>query len=194
MKSPPYSLPEGRLGRRLAFSITFVLLLVAFLYVVMPVIDWFQSRQDQLAAAQKVVSHMSEAIRATSELEDQVARMRGGASHQTFLLTGDSEAAAAANLQSLIKVIAVQNNIELSSTSLIPSENINSLEKINVEESFSATWPAFVIFLNAINQAAPPLVVSNLTIDGSQQIQEIGVDAPLQISCLVSGFWGDGIF
>jgi len=168
------------------------ILLTAYLYVFMPLSNWFQSRQEQLVAKQAAILHISEVIRATPKLQNQLSISRGRASDGTLLLTGDSDSAAAANLQSLIKMIAMQNHIELANTSFVPDESVNSLEKITVEESFSATWPALVRLLNAINNATPPLVVTDLTIDGSQQTQQSDVETSLQISCSISGFWRDG--
>ncbi|OYV32253.1 MAG: hypothetical protein B7Z80_27485 [Rhodospirillales bacterium 20-64-7] len=113
--------------------------------------------------------------------------VQGPAAAGGALLPGGSDAIAGANLQTTLQALAAQAGTSLSSAALAPVQAQGALRRIGLQVSLSASWPAFIRFLAAIETADPRMVVDRLNLSDAGPLAADGA-APVQASFTVSAF------
>jgi general secretion pathway protein M len=185
------ALPEGRTGQILAAALALAALAALWLGAVAPAWGWFGARQEQLAAARLELAHL---IMLRTSLPDLRRAVAGSAAPAAaaMLLAGDSDAIAAANLQSAVQGLATTSGLSLDSVAMVPEEPVGALRKIGVAVSLTTTWPALVALLGAIDTAQPRMITDDLVVTASTPTDP-RQDVPLEASFTVSAFRaGDG--
>jgi general secretion pathway protein M len=181
------TLPEGRAGQALAVAITLLAMAVLWLSAVSPVIGWYGSRAAALAAERQEIAHATLLRASLPGLRIASAAAARLADASGILLTGGSDAIAAANLQSALQTLAAENNASFDSIATVPPLAGPSLRRIGVQVSVTATWPLLIALLAAIETAHPRMIVDQLTVTSPGQTDG-GPDAPLQAGFTVSAF------
>jgi general secretion pathway protein M len=179
------ALPEGRRGQVLAAGLGLAGLLVLWAGLLAPIFGWYESRAEALVAQRALAAHMQALAEAAPALRAALARQsRGGAE---ALLSGDSDAIAAANLQSMLQEIAAGSGAGLQSVAPVAVQPLGNLRKIGLLVSLSGDWPQFIAFLAAAETATPRMVVEDLALT-TTALADPGGDIQLQASFTVSAF------
>lgn len=186
----PATLPEGRTGQALAIGLALLALALLWLGAVAPALDWYGARQQQLALARQEVAHMAMLRQSLPLLRRAVAGSARAVDAQ-ILLPGDSDAIAGANLQSALQNLASQSGISLDSAAMAAATPVGALRRIGVDVSVTATWPALIAFLTAIDTAQPRMIADNVSVTASAQ-PDATTDVPLQASFTVAAFRAGG--
>jgi general secretion pathway protein M len=157
------SLPEGRWGQVIAVAAPLCILLAVTVGILGPAWRWYEGRQQLLAAAQEQVDGILAQEKMLPQLQQQV---------QTFgdvqvLLAGNSDAIAAANLQSELAGLAASSGASLTSTEVLPAEMSGGLRQVGIAVDVTASWPALTDLLVAIESARPRMIVDDLIINNS---------------------------
>ncbi len=192
------ALPDGRRGQILALGIALAGLLVIWLTVLAPLWGWYQQRGAELARERALAAHMAALAREIPALQAAVAAQesaqgsaqesaQGSAGGGGLLLEGGSDAIAGANLQSALQDLAAQAGAGLDSTALAPVQAEGALRKIGLEVSLTASWPALIGFLAAVETATPRLVVDGLSLSSAGPSGADGAP-PVEASLTISGF------
>jgi general secretion pathway protein M len=156
------ALPEGRRGQALAVAL--VLILAAFLWlgVVTPLAGWYQTRSEELASQRSLLAQLSARSAELPRLRRWLAASRSAAAPPDSLLTGDSDAIAAATLQGVIQDMAAGAGAALSSEEVLPVVQLGGLRQIGLRLSVSGQWPVLISLLQAIDGSDLRLLVDDL--------------------------------
>jgi general secretion pathway protein M len=153
------SLPEGRRGQILATALTLAVLAAAWLGVGKPLLDWYQSGVDTLAQRQMLLRHMEALAQTLPTLEQTPAAARP---ESTPLLSGATDALAAAAMQNAVQAMATRAGVELASMETLPAEARGGYRRIGLRVSLTAPWPVLVELLRVASQGEPRMLVDDV--------------------------------
>ncbi|GAN79403.1 type II secretion system protein GspM [Acidocella aminolytica] len=191
MTLAPLSLPDGRRGQILALGVALAGLLLLWLAVFSPLLGWYQQRAEYLAQQRALAAHMAALAQEIPALRRAVSTQKPEDESTTLLLQGGSDAIAGANLQSALQDLATKSGASLDSTSLAPVVAQGGLRKIGLEVSLTASWPALIKLLAAIEISNPRMVVDGLNLSNAGP-QSTDNAPPVQASFTVSAFRAAG--
>jgi general secretion pathway protein M len=162
VSKPEDLLPEGRRGQILAVAL--VVLFVAFVWLAgaAPLIDWYNARQMELENRQALLDRMAARVRELPVLRQLARASRAGAAPNATLLTGDSDAIAAATLQGVIQDMAATAGATLSSEEVLPAVQQSGFREIGVRIAVTARWPVLIQLLQEIDSSDLRLLVDDL--------------------------------
>jgi len=187
MTTRTLTLPEGAAGQAVAVTASIVILAVIWLALVTPLLGWYASQSDNLAAARLEAAHLRALQASLPELRRRAADNAAQSPAAAVLLQGGSDAIAAANLQTVLNNLATQAGASLDSTEVVPADSANGMRRIGVAVSLNATWPVLVAFLTAIDSASPRMIVDDLTVSADSP-PDMRTDVILQASFTVAAF------
>ncbi len=191
MNAPHLALPDGRRGQILALAMGLASLLLLWAALLAPLWGWYQQRADELAQQRALAARMQALAREIPALRSAVAAQGPDQGSATLLLEGNSDAIAGANLQSVLQDLATQSGTSLDSAALAPVQAQGPLRKIGMQVSLTASWPALINFLSAIETANPRMVVDGLSLSNAGP-PVAGGAPPVQASFTVSAFRAAG--
>ncbi len=160
------ALPEGRLGRALAASITLAAALLLWFGLIAPVLDWFGERQESLAGQAMRLQRMQSLAASLPELRQRAATKPAQSGRAEAALGGASDAVAAANLQQMLDTLARQNNLRIASAETLAAETSGAWRAISVRVTLSAPWQPLIQLLRAVAAAPTAMAVDNLQLRG----------------------------
>ena len=159
------ALPTGRPGRMLALGVTVLGVALLWLGVIAPLWDWYDDRGEQLHRQQAVVRKMSALVDSLPALRREAAATpKEGDGGRPALLTGATDALAAASLQQRIDDVAAQAGVRMESEEILAAKPAGSLRAISVRMTMNAPFAALVELLTALANADIPMVVDDVTI------------------------------
>jgi len=187
------ALPEGRRGQMLAVALLLITAAFLWLAVAEPLIGWYEARSDALAASRITLAHMAERAADLPALRRLAASThRVDAAPNGALLTGDSDAIAAATLQGTIEDMASAAGATLTSTEALPGVQQGAFRQIALRIALSGRWPVLIGLLQAIDASDLRLLVDDLEFhavaDEMPGGSGLGGHAPLQASFVVLAF------
>ena len=181
------SLPTGIPGRIFALTLAALAIAVVWLSVAAPLIAWHAARGEALANKQALL-HRMEAL-AASLPEWQRARgeaaARGPA--RPALLAGNTDALAAAALQSMIQDMASHAGTTINSMEILPAEQRGAYRRIGVRVVAEGQYAVLLALCHAIGGASPRMLVDALTLRGPDARSRTDTP-PLAASFIVLGF------
>jgi hypothetical protein len=157
-------LPTGRIGQLLALALPALAIGAFWLAVAMPLIEWHDQRDADLAQHSVLADRMAALVAALPALRQQAAGVANGGSTEPALLEGDSDAMASASLQERLQAMFLQAGVQLNSTETVPGEDAGAFRRIRLRISFNASWPVLVGLLKDMHVATPVLLVDELQV------------------------------
>jgi hypothetical protein len=158
------ALPEGRRGRLIAVAAPLCMLLAVICGILWPALRWYDGRQQFLEAGRRQVAEIVAAETMLPELRQQArAAARASAGTQVWL-AGQSDAIAAANLESDLAGLAAASGASLTSTEALPAQMSDRLRQVGVSVEVTANWPALTDLLVSIESASPRMMIDGLII------------------------------
>lgn len=187
MSTTHLQLPDGRRGQILALGMGVAALLLLWAALLAPLLSWYQERAEELTQQRALAAHMQALAREIPTLRTAVAAQGPEQGGDVLLVNGNSDAIAGANLQSALQDLATQSGTSLDSAALAPVQPAGPLRKIGLQVSLTASWPALISFLSAIETASPRMIVDGLSLSNAGP-QDDSAAPPVQASFTVSAF------
>lgn len=168
------ALPDGRRGQILATALTVMVLLALCLGVAAPLIGWYQAGAETLAQRNALLRHMQALADTLPALEHAPAAAKTAA---PALLSGATDALAAAAMQSAVQAMAARSGVELTSMETLPAEARGAFRRIALRVSLTASWPVVIELLRAAGQGQPGMLVDDVQLRVAP-VQSRGAAAP----------------
>jgi len=180
-------LPTGRPGQALAVALLLAVAALAWSSVAAPLTDLYASRAESLAQRTVLARRMAQAAADLPALQQASSRFVAAGPPPAALLSGASDAVAGATLQQLAQDMAARAGATLSSSETLPAEQAGAYRRIAVRVALSAPWPVLVSLLRSIAEASPGMLVDDMQLHGTRQIEGTG-ELPMDASLTVLGF------
>jgi general secretion pathway protein M len=174
---PATTLPTGRI---LAAGLALLVLLVLWVGVLSPVLDWYDARAARLDDLRLRAAHEQALIDALPALKKAAAA--AAAQPTRAVLTGNTDAVAGAALQEQVQTMASAASVTLTSTDQLPG-----YRRIGVRIEMNAQLPVIVALLKSIEEAQPSMVVDDIHLTATP-VGPQNVQLPLDASFTVYGF------
>jgi hypothetical protein len=185
-------LPEGRRGQVLALALVVVLAAVIWLTVAVPLMDWYDTRSVELASRRALFDSMAARARELPALRRRGRARRAETAPSETLLTGDTDAIAAATLQGVIQDMATTAGATLSSEEVLPALQQGGFREIGLRIALTGRWPVLVRLLGAIDASDLQLLVDDLEfhaiVDTASGSGDGAGNPPLAMSFMVMAF------
>ncbi len=121
-------------------------------------------------------------------LRAQVAGLSEAANVREGTLSGESDALAAAALQSEIEKLAAAAGVAISSTEGLAAEPRANYRRVGLRISVSGTYATIIKLLDALETTKPPLVLDDLQIHGKPLVAGSNLVPQLDASFSAFGF------
>ena len=180
-------LPAGRPGQLLAVALLLATAALAWSSVAEPLIGLYASRSDSLAQRATLARRMAQVAADLPALQQASSRSAAAGPPPAALVGGGTDAVAGATLQQLTQDMAARAGATLSSSETLPAEQAGAYRRIAVRVALSAPWPVLVGLLRSIQEASPGMLVDDLQLHGTRQIEGTG-ELPMDASLTVLGF------
>lgn len=158
-------LPSGRAGRLLAALLAVLVVLILWIGVAAPVIDWYGARAARLQALRERAAREAALIETLPQLK-QAAEAASKTPTQA-VLTGSTDAIAGAALQEQVQAMAGSASAQLTSIETLAAEQAGNYRRIGVRVDLSAQLPVIVQLLRAIEEAEPRMLVDDIRLTGT---------------------------
>jgi Tfp pilus assembly protein PilO len=158
---------------------------VAYVYVLEPLIETHAATQDLVVARrgllerqQRLVARTDAYARELGTLRAEIERRRGR------LLAGDKAPIAASELQKLVKTTAQESGIDVRSERILPTVDRGGFTEVPVEVTLSGPIRGLTAFLHRLEGAPIVLAVTDLKV----RAPATGVSRDLSATLALSGF------
>jgi general secretion pathway protein M len=159
------ALPVGQRGRYLAAGLAVFAVVVVWLGVVAPVLDFYGTRQDEVDALRARAAREAALIEAMPGLRQRAALV--SRTPTRAVLPGSSDAIAGASLQEQVQTMASGVNAQLTSIETLPGEQVGSYRRIGVRVELSAQLSVVIHLLAAIEGAQPSMLLDDVRLTGT---------------------------
>ncbi|HEY2069244.1 MAG TPA: type II secretion system protein GspM [Rhizomicrobium sp.] len=169
-----------------SFVILIAVAMVPVLAVALPVADLFLQQSDETARLKEDYANYRASIAAQPALKMERANLDRQESAAAALLHGDSAALAAANMQSLVKLLVERHGGHLRSAQNLSTAISGGMEKI--EAAYELTIPAGSLkaVTYELETGSPYLFLDGVAIRGEQLAD--GAPHDLHVSWTVHGY------
>lgn len=158
-------LPTGRAGRVLAGLLALLGLLVVWIGLIAPVLDWYGGRAARLAGLRERAAREAALIATLPQLK-QAAEAASQTPTQA-VLTGTTDAIAGAALQEQVQAMASSASAQLTSIETLAAEQAGSYRRIGVRVDLNAQLPVIVQLLRAVEEAEPRMLIDDIRLSGN---------------------------
>jgi hypothetical protein len=181
------SLPTGPAGRALALTILGAAIAVVYIGISAPLLSMYQQGDATLNERRLLIPKVEFLAQEVPTLRARLADLKAAGAARGVTLEGTSDALASANLQNYLEQLAAANGVAIASTEAIAAEDRGAYRRIGLRLVVNGKYAPVVRLLGAIEEAKPPLVLSNLQIHGLTRGVEVRTDYPLDTRFEVSG-------
>ena len=181
--------------RRLVWLLAGGLLLILFyLAVVNPLLSledsWNQelvNRGKLLSKYQSLLNSKNRVIQANKAMKATLARTEGQ------FLSGSNPAVASADLQEILKNLAKEQGVQMTSAKVLPPREAGVYLEVPVQVELTATINQLVTLLYHLEHHKKLLFIPDLDINAPRMVRGENKDVPLQISMVISGVIKKGV-
>jgi hypothetical protein len=176
------NLPQGDLGKVAAVGLAALALVVLTLFVIDPVLSFYDSTQQQLEEQREIAARYRGWVAQMPKLRAAAKARHDRASP---LLRGGSDQEAAALIQSTLKSIIEDGGSKITTAEVLPSEREDNYTRVVVRASFSGNLRFLTSVLQQIESSEPALFVRSVDVHADTTG---GEEPPLSIVLSVYGF------
>ena len=180
------TLPIGRQGRILAASLALLTVIVLWIGVVSPVVDWYEARAAQLNELYARAARERALIDTLPALQKQAAD--AAKTPTRAVLSGSTDAIAGAALQEQVRTMATAAAADLTSIETLPAEQAGAYRRIGVRVELTAKLPVIVDLLKALDDAQPSMLADDIHLTATPTGGVNVPSLPLDVSFTVYAF------
>ena len=185
MASLATNLPTGRRGHILAAGLAALTLLMFWLAVLLPIMDWYGSRATHLGELRFRAAHEAALIETIPQLKKE-ANIASQTPTRAVLI-GSTDAIAGATLQEQVQSMATAANASLTSIETLPAEQVGNYRRIGVRVELNAHLPVIVALLSAVEDAQPNMLVDDIHLTATP-VGPMNIALPLDAAFTVYAF------
>jgi type II secretory pathway component PulM len=170
------------------------LLIIFYLAVVNPLLSltdsWSQelvNRNRILSKYQSLLKNKNRVIEANKVMKATLVRTEGQ------FLSGANPAVASADLQEILKNLAKEQGVQMSSAKVLPAREAGPYLEVPVQVELTATINQLVTLLYHLEHHKKLLFIPDLDINAPRMVKGGDKDVPLQISMVISGVIKKGV-
>jgi hypothetical protein len=183
------SLRASTSGKVLALVIGALLLGAIHFTVIAPLFSYYQTTAQRLEERRELVQRYQSAARDLPRLRAAAAQGQVRPPDSDLLLTGPTDAVAAAALQSILKVLVELEGAKLNSAEmLLPESEDNVIRRVGVRIAFAGNLNLLTTVIEGVETTRPVLSVGSLDIHTAANLDDEGEDHALAIVMDVYGF------
>lgn len=152
---------------------------------VLPLLDWYGERADAIERQEARATRMAALAASLPALRREAQAVP----EATGLLTGATDAVAAAALQERVQELASRAGARLSSVEVLPGQAKGAYRELGIRVALQAPWPVLIDLLAAIAAATPTMLVDDVQIRAAPALPGAGrADPPLDARIGVLAF------
>ena len=148
----------------LALLILGVLIISIFTLVAAPIMSLNSHYQDSIDLLEKRLQILQRKVATGNQLRSRHDQLKSMLANNQQYLKSPSEALAAADLQGIIKRIAISNRLELQSTQTLPAKNEMDFTGITLKVRVRGKLANLVTVFHTLETGQPYLFIDNLSI------------------------------
>jgi len=169
----------------LAAALAALALLVAWVGIVGPILDWYGGRAARLTEMRLREAREAALIETLPALKATAAAAAHTPARAT--ITGSTDAIAGAALQEQVQQLATAATAQLTSIETLPADQVGSYRRIGVRVELNAQLQVVVSLLKSVEEAQPSMLVDDLHLTGTPMGLN-NMALPLDASFTVYGF------
>jgi len=171
-----------------------LLLILFYLAVVSPLLSledsWSQelvNRNKLLSQYQGLLKSKNRVIAANKAMKAALTRTEGQ------FLSGSNPAVASAELQEILKNLAKEQGVQMTSAKVLPPREAGLYQEVPVQVELTATINQLVTLLFHLEHHKKLLFIPDLDINAPRMVKGGDKDVPLQVSMVISGVIKKGV-
>lgn len=173
--SPLFSTPW--LSRLAALLLLVGVLAVAYIWAIQPVIDAYAEADHAIEEARDLLSRFEGRGMARDALKNQAESLGRDTTSAAYYLTGQTDALAAADLQSRVQSLIESVGGHVASLQSLPGQDEQGFRRVTIRLQMRTTIGPLMQILHSLETGTPLLFVDNLDIQGRPALADDNEDA-----------------
>jgi len=171
-----------------------LLLILFYLAVVNPLLSLEESWSQELVSRSKLLSKYQSLLKSKSRVIEANKAMKDALTRtENQFLSGANPAVASADLQEILKNLAKEQGVQMTSAKVLPPREAGVYLEVPVQVELSATINQLVTLLYHLEHHKKLLFIPDLDINAPRMVRGDNKDVPLQISMVISGVIKKGV-
>ncbi len=171
-----------------------LLLILFYLAVINPLISLHETWSQELASRSQLFSKYQSLLKSKNRVVEANKMMKAALSRtESQFLTGVNPAVASADLQEILKNLAKEQGVQMTSTKVLPPREAGPYLEVPVQVSLSASLNQLVTLLYHLEHHQKLLFIPDLDINAPHWARGEKKDALLQINMVISGVIKKGV-
>ncbi len=163
-------------------------LVLIYLLIIAPLLDLEESWDQELARQTQVLAKYQSLVANRKTAQEAVAALKSVfAQLGSQFLAGDNPAVASSDLQDIIKTLAREHGLELTSAKTLPSREVGNYLEVPVQVTLTARIDQMLTIFYNLEHHKKLLFISELQINAPRLAKPDKDKMPLQISLVISG-------
>jgi type II secretory pathway component PulM len=170
------------------------LLILFYLAVVNPLLSLQEAWTQELANRSRILSKYQNLLKSKNRVTEANKAMKGALTRtEGQFLSGANPAVASADLQEILKNLAKEQGVQMTSTSVLPPREAGIYLEVPVQVALTANINQLVSLLYHLEHHKKLLFIPDLEINAPRWAKGEKKESPLQINMVVSGVIKKGV-
>jgi type II secretory pathway component PulM len=171
-----------------------LLLILFYLAVVNPLLSLEDSWNQELVNRNKLLSKYQSLLNSKNRVIQANKAMKAALTRtESQFLSGSSPSVASADLQEILKNLAKDQGVQMTSAKVLPPREAGLYLEVPVQVELTATINQLVTLLYHLEHHKKLLFIPDLDINAPRMVRGENKDVPLQISMVISGVIKKGV-
>ena len=171
-----------------------MLLLLFYLAVVSPLLSLTDSWSQELVNRSRVLSKYQSLLKSKSRVIEANKAMKDALTRtESQFLSGANPAVASADLQEILKNLAKEQGVQMTSAKVLPPRDAGTYLEVPVQVELTATINQLVTLLYHLEHHKKLLFIPDLDINAPRWVKAEQKDVTLRVSMVISGVIKKGV-
>jgi len=171
-----------------------LLLIFLYLAVVNPLLNLEESWSQALASRSRTLSQYEKLLQSKGRVVEANKTMKATlARTEAQFLSGANPALASADLQEILKNLAKEQGVQLSSAKVLPAREAGPYLEVPVQAQLTASLSQLVSLLYHLEHHKKLLFIPDLEINAPRWVKGDKQEPPLQVNLVISGVIKKGV-